>query len=134
MLDPEVAPLLAYLRAHGRRYSLEALRLELLAQGYGAERVTAAIAQYQRELDAGTGGEVRSPSERGIELAVLGMIAGVFVLVTGTCMGWNGSLNPDSADNPVSCSVMVLGLALIVVSILWYRSRRRSRSASEKQP
>jgi Na+-transporting methylmalonyl-CoA/oxaloacetate decarboxylase gamma subunit len=138
MLDPEVDPLLAYLRAHGGRYSLEALRLELLAQGYGAERVTAAIAHYQRERDAGAGGEVRAPSERGIERALLCMIAGVFVLVTGTCMGWTG--NPDSPDNltsPVSCSVMVLGMALIVFSvfsILWNWARRLSRSASEKQP
>lgn len=134
MTDPEIDPLLAYLRAHGRRYSLEVLQRELLAQGFAAERVTAAIAHYQQERD----GEVRAPSERGIEVAVLGMVAGVFVLVTGTCMGWNGNLDsPKDFASPVSCSVMVLGLALIVFSIVWYRrrlARRRSRSSTEQQP
>jgi hypothetical protein len=42
-------PLLGYLREHGRRYSREHLRQELVAQGYEPALVDRAVAAYARE-------------------------------------------------------------------------------------
>lgn len=46
MTDPSLDPILAYLREHSGRYSLEALRGQLLQAGYDLAAVDQAIAAY----------------------------------------------------------------------------------------
>lgn len=53
MNDPSLDPLLAYLRQHSGRYSLEALRQQLLQNGYDPAAVARAIQVYQQESPAG---------------------------------------------------------------------------------
>jgi hypothetical protein len=49
MTDPSLDPILAYLREHSGRYSLSALREQLLRNGYTPADVDRAIVIYQRE-------------------------------------------------------------------------------------
>lgn len=49
MTDPNLDPILAYLREHSGRYSLSALREQLLENGYDPALVDRAIAVYQHE-------------------------------------------------------------------------------------
>jgi hypothetical protein len=49
MTDPSLDPILAYLREHSGRYSLSALREQLLQTGYDPAEVDRAIAIYQQE-------------------------------------------------------------------------------------
>jgi hypothetical protein len=49
MTDPSLDPILAYLREHSGRYSLSALREQLLQTGHDQDLVDRAIAIYQHE-------------------------------------------------------------------------------------
>jgi hypothetical protein len=49
MTDPSLDPIFAYLREHSGRYSLSALREQLLQTGYDRAEVDRAIAIYQQE-------------------------------------------------------------------------------------
>ncbi|HET9211815.1 MAG TPA: hypothetical protein VFR03_15530 [Thermoanaerobaculia bacterium] len=49
MTDPSLDPIFAYLREHSGRYSLSALREQLLQTGYDPALVDRAIAIYQQE-------------------------------------------------------------------------------------
>jgi hypothetical protein len=90
-------PLLAYLREYGGRYTPEALRRHLLTQGYDADRVDAALDSYRREgAERGAGepamfSSFAAESERPSTLALVGVIlavlAGVALLLAGTCAG-----------------------------------------------
>src|SRR3954452_18527844 len=49
MTDPSLDPIFAYLREHSGRYSLSALREQLLQTGYDPAEVDRAVAIYQQE-------------------------------------------------------------------------------------
>jgi hypothetical protein len=49
MTDPGLDPILAYLREHAGRYSLPALREQLVRSGYDPARVDEAMAVYQEQ-------------------------------------------------------------------------------------
>jgi hypothetical protein len=49
MTDPNLDPIFAYLREHSGRYSLSALREQLLQTGYDPAEVDRAVAIYQQE-------------------------------------------------------------------------------------
>jgi hypothetical protein len=75
--DPSLEPILAYLREHSGRYSPEALRRELLQNGYDAASVERAIRIYQ--------GEGRPKRRMPLWLMVLLIVIGVIVLLVGAC-------------------------------------------------
>jgi hypothetical protein len=50
MNEPSLDPVLAYLREHSGRYSLAALREQLLQNGYDPAAVDQAIAVYRQEV------------------------------------------------------------------------------------
>lgn len=75
--DPSLDPILAYLREHSGRYSLEALRRELLQNDYDAARVDRAVQIFQ--------GEARPKRRMPIWLMVLLIVIGVIVLLVGAC-------------------------------------------------
>jgi len=75
--DPSLDPILAYLREHSGRYSPEALRRELLQNGYDAASVDCAIRIYQ--------GQARPKHRMPTWLMVVLIIIGVIVLLVGVC-------------------------------------------------
>jgi hypothetical protein len=75
--DPSLEPILAYLREHSGRFSPEALRRELLQNGYDAASVDRAIRIYQ--------GQAQPKRRMPIWLMVLLIVIGVIVLLVGAC-------------------------------------------------
>lgn len=56
MPDERAEKLLAYLRLHGERYTVEALRRQMLSEGYGAEEVDGAVQRWTEERRVERGG------------------------------------------------------------------------------
>ena len=75
--DPSLDPILAYLREHSGRYSPEALRRELLQNGYDAASVDRAIQIYQ--------GQAQPKRRMPTWLMACLIIIGVIVLLVGVC-------------------------------------------------
>ncbi|HVR10887.1 MAG TPA: hypothetical protein VMW75_22790 [Thermoanaerobaculia bacterium] len=135
-------PLLAFLREHAGRYSPEALRQHLLTQGYDAARIDAALDAYRREAPAAEG---ERPGTLALVGVILAVIAGVALLLAGTCGGIIGFVVSSESNNQAEglaifvgvIVVVVLGVTAIVSPIRWYRrrsARRTSPPASEKRP
>src|SRR5579864_3858558 len=117
-------PLLAYLREHAGRYSLDALRRHLLTQGYDAARVDASLDAYRREgAERGAGEPAmfssfapgrEQPSTLALVAVILAVLAGVALLLAGTCAGIIGL-----ATIPVYTSLSALaafaGVAGVIV-------------------
>jgi type VI protein secretion system component VasF len=75
--DPSLDPILAYLREHSGRYSPEALRQQLIQNGYDADRVNRAIQIHQ--------GENRPGSRMPVWLMAVLILIGLVVLLVGAC-------------------------------------------------
>jgi hypothetical protein len=56
MPDERAEKLLAYLRQHGERYTVEALRQQMLSEGYSAEEVDGAVQRWTEERRVEPGG------------------------------------------------------------------------------
>ncbi|HEX2643707.1 MAG TPA: hypothetical protein VHU81_12005 [Thermoanaerobaculia bacterium] len=56
MSDERAEKLLAYLRLHGDRYSVEALRQQMLSEGYSGEEIDAAIQRWTEDRRPEPGG------------------------------------------------------------------------------
>ena len=55
MSDERAEKLLSYLRLHGERYTVEALRQQMLSEGYGADEIEPAIQRWIEERRNETG-------------------------------------------------------------------------------
>lgn len=71
MPEPSLEPLLAYLREHSSRYSLEALRTQLIEAGHAPEAADRAVAAFRYEQGQRTGAPERSAWPIAILVAVL---------------------------------------------------------------
>jgi hypothetical protein len=135
MSDPEVDPLLAYMRTYCRTYSPQALRRYLVAQGYDDRQVMAALVAYQSERRATPGGEPSDRGDRGLLLSVVAMTFGGLLLAGGTC----GAFLDSGINHRVSSrslAWLALGLVLFVPSLvaLWRLRRQAARRSRPPSP
>lgn len=122
MPDERAEKLLAYLRLYGERYTVEALRRQMLSEGYSAEEIDAAVQQWSEE-QRNEKGSVWGPAF----LVALGDIA-LTALTTWAGMSEIGN-NPPWW-NPSRFMAMALPFILIAqmgfgMGMLFFPSKRR---------
>ncbi len=102
MTDPSLDPILAYLRDHSGRYSLEALRGQLLQAGYDPAAVDQAVAVYRQQAPV-------APRQRVWPKALL-VLAANAVLV-GAAIGIGASGAGESVTTALGFTLFLIGCA-----------------------
>lgn len=112
MTDPSLEPILAYLREHSGRYSVKALRQQLLQNGYDRATVDRAIAVFQEQPTP------LAPRQRGWPWALL-IVTFNTVLTTVLTIRLSGSPNkPYWIFGPVLLAFMICFWELVIVVLL----------------
>lgn len=117
MSEEDLEPLLAYLREHSRRYSLEALRDQLLAAGHAPETADRAIAVFQAQ----------SPPPEKPAWPVALLVALVNFVVPAGCIALLAQIESDM-DGPAAfllLAPLVLFLAELIGGIVLLATGRR---------
>ena len=106
MTDPGLDPILAYLRQHAGRYSLPALREQLVRSGYDPAKVDEAVALYQQQNPP-------APRSRVWSKALLVLVVNsVLIAVQLTPLSGPASNVLGSVLFFLLCAEFVAGLAL----------------------
>lgn len=105
MPDPQLDLLVAYLRQHGGRFVVEALRQQMLSEGNDPALVEEAIRIYQSEKPAPPPRPVW-PLALGIAFANLAAI--ILIFATFATFG-------ESIEEPVGSNLVLLALALFLL-------------------
>jgi hypothetical protein len=136
---PEVSheTLVAYLRQHGERYTLEALRRALLGQGFEDAAVEAACQSYLAETPK-TGPKLSKGEEivRAFVRVVLGMAA-VAILLVGTCVvGYFVMMSSKEENSSQNCSLFlaVVFFLVVLLPLKIIQARRKGRTAPSSSP
>jgi hypothetical protein len=121
MTDPSLDPVLAYLREHSGRFSLGALREQLLQNGYDPATVDRAIAVFQDQPDP------LAPRWRfGPWVLLIATFNSVLAIVLTMTLGGSPSEQQYWIFGPVAFAFMIcLGEFFIVILLKIPRDTRR---------
>jgi len=124
--------LLAYLRQHGERYTLEALRKSLLGQGFEAAAVEAACQSYLAETPK-TGPKLSMGEEILRGCAAVGVtVMALAVLLVGSCtIAFFFMMGSEAHNDDAACwlTLIIFALIVLVPANMILRAMQRSRTA-----